>query len=106
MLNLIKELRRREVFRTVGFYVGISWILIEGTSVMLPAFDAPQWVLRTVIIVAIIGLPIAIVLAWFFDINESGIEFQSSADELPVVPFGGRSDAVGHCSLSGPGGDA
>ena len=90
MLNLIKELRRREVFRTVGFYVGISWILIEAASVMLPAFEAPDWALRGVIIVAFLGLPIAIVLAWFFDINESGIEVQTDASDTVVVPFGGR----------------
>ena len=90
MLNLIKELRRREVFRTVGFYVGISWILIEASSVMLPAFNAPEWALRGVIILAMVGLPIVIVLAWFFDINESGIEIQADTDDAPVVPFGGR----------------
>lgn len=90
MLNLIKELRRREVFRTVGFYVGISWILIEAASVMLPAFAAPEWALRGVIIVAFLGLPVAIVLAWFFDINESGIEVQADASDTVVVPFGGR----------------
>ena len=90
MLNLIKELRRREVFRTVGFYVGISWILIEAASVMLPAFEAPDWALRGVIIVAFVGLPVAIVLAWFFDINAAGIEVQADSSDTVVVPFGGR----------------
>jgi len=90
MFKLIKELRRREVFRTVGLYVGISWILIEAASVMLPAFEAPDWTLRAVIIVAIIGLPVATVLAWFFDINESGIEIQADASDTVVIPFGGR----------------
>jgi tetratricopeptide (TPR) repeat protein len=90
MQKLIRELRRREVFRTVGLYVGISWILIEASSVMLPAFDAPEWTLRAVIIVAIIGLPITIVLAWVYDITEKGIEVQADVSDLPVVPFGGR----------------
>lgn len=63
MHKLIRELRRREVFRTLGLYVGVFWIFIEGASVFLPAFDAPEWVLRGIIIVAIIGLPIAAVLA-------------------------------------------
>ena len=90
MLNLIKELRRREVFRTVGLYIGIGWIFIEGASVMLPAFDAPAWVLRGIIIVGLIGLPITVVLAWFYDINESGIEVQADRGDTAVVPFGGR----------------
>ena len=43
---------------------------------MLPAFDAPEWVLRAVIILAIVGLPIAVVPAWIFDVTEAGIEVQ------------------------------
>jgi len=90
MHRLIKELRRREVFRTVGLYVGIGWITIEGASVMLPAFDAPEWVLRAVIIIAIIGLPIAVVLAWIYDATDSGIEVTADPTDTVVIPFGGR----------------
>ncbi len=90
MHRLIKELRRREVFRTVGLYVGVGWILIEGASVMLPAFEAPDWALRGVIIVAIIGLPVAALLAWFYDVTESGIETQADPTDTVIVPFGGR----------------
>ena len=93
MQRLIKELRRREVFRTAGLYVGVSWILIEGASVMLPAFDAPEWALRAVILVAIIGLPVVIVLAWFYDVTESGIEVQADPTDTVILPFGkGRRD--------------
>jgi tetratricopeptide (TPR) repeat protein len=91
MLKLIRELRRREVFRTVGLYVGISWILIEASSVMLPAFEAPDWALRAVIILAVVGLPIVIVLAWVYDITDKGIEVQADASDTQVIPFGGRS---------------
>ena len=90
MLKLIRELRRREVFRTVGLYVGISWILIEGASVMLPAFDAPEWLLRGIIIAAIVGLPISVVLAWIYDVTETGIEVQADPTDTVVTPFGGR----------------
>ena len=90
MRKLIVELRRREVFRTLGLYIGICWILIEASSVMLPAFGAPDWTLRAVIICAIIGLPITTVLAWVYDVTESGIEVQATTDDVPVIPFGGR----------------
>jgi tetratricopeptide (TPR) repeat protein len=90
MHRLIKELRRREVFRTVGLYVGIGWITIEAASVMLPAFDAPEWVLRVIIILAIIGLPIAIVLAWIYDVTDSGVEVQGDPTDTVIIPFGGR----------------
>ena len=90
MHKLIKELRRREVFKTVGLYVGISWITIEASSVMLPAFGAPDWTLRAIIILAVIGLPITVVLAWIYDITEGGVQVQDETDDGPVVPFGGR----------------
>ena len=90
MRRLIKELRRREVFRTVGLYIGIFWIVIEASSVFLPAFDAPDWVLRGVIIVAVMGLPVTVVLAWIYDVSDSGIEVQGGPTDTVVVPFGGR----------------
>jgi tetratricopeptide (TPR) repeat protein len=90
MANLIRELRRREVFRTAGLYVGVAWILIEASSVLLPAFEAPEWVLRALIILAVIGLPVTIVLAWVYDVTESGIEVQGDPTDTVVVPFGGR----------------
>lgn len=89
-MKLIRELRRREVFRTAGLYVGIAWITIEAASVLLPAFEAPEWALRALIIAAIVGLPVAIVLAWIYDITDSGIEVQDAATDTVVIPFGGR----------------
>jgi hypothetical protein len=90
MRRLIKELRRREVFRTVGLYIGIFWIVIEASSVFLPAFDAPDWVLRGIIIVAVMGLPVTAVLAWIYDVSDSGIEVQGDPTDTVVVPVGGR----------------
>ncbi|MGW8369179.1 MAG: tetratricopeptide repeat protein, partial [Gammaproteobacteria bacterium] len=90
MHKLIKELRRREVFRTAGLYVGIAWIAVEVSSVLFDAFEAPDWALQAVIIIAVIGLPVTIVLAWVFDITEKGIEVQAEATDTMVIPFGGR----------------
>jgi tetratricopeptide (TPR) repeat protein len=90
MHRLIKELRRREVFRTAGLYVGIAWIVVEVSSVIFDAFEAPDWALQAVIILAVIGLPVTIVLAWVFDITERGIEVQADATDTTVIPFGGR----------------
>ena len=90
MQKFIRELRRREVFRTAGLYVGIAWIVIEGASVLLPAFEAPDWVLRALIYVAVIGFPVTLVLAWVYDITDKGIEVQADPTDTVVAPFGGR----------------
>lgn len=90
MQRFIRELRRRAVFRTAGLYVGICWIAIEASSVVLPAFEAPEWTMRAIIIAAIVGFPITLVLAWVYEITDRGIVVQEDAADTVVIPFGGR----------------
>jgi len=95
MHKLIKELRRREVFRTAGLYVGICWIVIEVSSVFLPAFEAPDWILRALIIAALVGFPITVVLAWVYDFTDKGVVVQDEATDTTVIPaFGRKGDFV------------
>jgi tetratricopeptide (TPR) repeat protein len=74
MKKLLAELRRREVFRTVGLYIGGVWIVLQVADVVLPAYDTPLWVYQALIGVALAGLPVAIALAWMFDVTDEGIE--------------------------------
>jgi len=90
MSNFIQELRRRNVFRVAGLYVGVSWILIEASSVLLPTFEAPEWALRWLVIVTFIGFPVALVLAWVFEITERGVLRESEIDAATKPLVGGR----------------
>jgi tetratricopeptide (TPR) repeat protein len=90
MNKIIKELRRREVFRTGGLYVGIAWILIEVSSIILPTFDIAPWVFKMVVIVAFVGFPVVLVLAWFYDITEEGVLREDQKEDLPETLVGGR----------------
>ena len=90
MQRFIRELRRREVFRTLGFYVGVCWILIEAASIVLPAFEAPDWALRGLITVAIVGFPIVGVLAWVYDVSAKGVTVQADPSDTVVPAFGAR----------------
>lgn len=90
MQRFIRELRRRAVFRTAGLYIGVCWIAIEASSVILPAFDAPDWTMRAIIIAAFIGFPIMLVLAWVYEITDRGIVVQEETTDTVVIPFGGR----------------
>lgn len=87
--KLFLELRRREVFRTAGLYIGIAWIVIEVASVLFPAFDLPEQVLRWLVILAVVGFPISLVLAWIFDISDRGIVVQEDATGAASGPVGG-----------------
>ncbi len=90
MQRFISELRRRAVFRTAGLYVGLCWIAIEASSIILPAFDAPEWTMRAIIVAAVVGFPITVVLAWVYEITDKGIIVQDEATDTVVIPFGDR----------------
>jgi tetratricopeptide (TPR) repeat protein len=90
MDGLIRELRRRKVFSSLGLYVGICWLAIQGASIMLPAFEAPAWILRALIILAFAGFPLVAVVAWWFNVTAHGLEHDVGADQALVPSFGAR----------------
>ena len=90
MIRIIRELRRREVFRTLGLYVGVCWLVIEAASILLPTFGAPPWMLRGLIIVAIAGFPVAAVLAWAYDLSVRGVEREGDVVGASVPAAGSR----------------
>ena len=67
--NFWKELLRRKVIRTGLSYAITAWLVIQVLDVILPAFNTPDWVLRAMITILALGLPIAMVVAWSFDIR-------------------------------------
>ncbi len=85
MRKLIKELRRRHVFRTAGLYIGGVWIVLQAANMLLPIYDAPEWILKALITISIIGLPIAVVLSWMFDITDSGVQHDSDVTETTKI---------------------
>ena len=68
-----KELLRRRVVRVAVFYIAGAWILAQAIDLLLDAFDASHY-MRFVVAGLGVGLPVALVLAWVFDITPSGIE--------------------------------
>ena len=90
MIRFLRELRRREVFRTVGLYVGVCWLLIEAASILLPAFDAPTWVLRALVLLTVAGFPVVAVLAWVYDITEGHVVQDVERTDVAVPALGSR----------------
>jgi hypothetical protein len=71
--NLIQELVRRRVFRSAGAYMVIAWVAIQVGSIVFPEFGAPNWALRALIILLIIGFPPAMLLAWTVNFSVRGL---------------------------------
>lgn len=73
MSGFFEELKRRKVYRVAIAYVVASWALAQGLAQVLPVFDIPNSVIRSVIALMLIGFPVVLVLAWVFDITPQGI---------------------------------
>lgn len=73
MRSFLNELKRRSVFRAAAAYSVVAWVMAQGSAVVLPAFDAPDWALRSVIIVLLAGLPLTLLLAWIYELTPQGL---------------------------------
>lgn len=76
-MSLVSELRRRQVFRAAAWYGGLAWFAIQVADTVVPRFDLPDWTVRAVILAALLGLPVVLVLAWFFDLTPGRVRRES-----------------------------
>lgn len=77
--KIIKELRRRRVFRVGGIYIVAAWVVVQVASEAFPGFDIPAQAIRYVWIGAIAGFPVALLFGWFYDITPQGVVRTKSA---------------------------
>jgi TolB-like protein len=82
--NFFAELKRRNVYKVAIAYIVAGWALSQGIAQVFPVFDVPNWVIRLIVMLIIIGLPIALVLAWMFEITPEGIKRTEDVD--PTKP--------------------
>ncbi len=73
MGRMFAELKRRKVFQVAGVYAVTAWLLAQGLALVLETYGAPAWVQPTLIAILIAGLPLAIILAWAFEVTPEGV---------------------------------
>ena len=83
--SFFSELKRRNVYKVAVAYIVGGWALSQGIAQVFPVFDVPNWAIRLVVLLIIIGLPVALVLAWAFEITPQGIKRTETADAMPQV---------------------
>ena len=89
--RFIKELQRRNVFRTGAAYLVVTWLLVQIFDILLGAFAAPAWALRAIVITLAVGFPVAVVLAWIYEITTQGVKrTERVADSASTSPEMGR----------------
>ncbi len=90
--GFLTELKRRNVFRVATTYGVVGWIVVEVASTVLPTFDAPHWILQVLTFVVILGFPLALVLAWAFELTPEGVKRDADVDRSQARgPAGRRS---------------
>lgn len=75
------ELKRRNVYKTAVAYGVFAWLLIQIATQVFPFFDVPNWAVRLVVLILLIGLPVALVCAWVFEITPEGLK---RTEEVPL----------------------
>jgi len=84
-MSLFEELKRRNVVRVGVAYVVIGWVTAQIAEFAFENFGAPEWVLKTIVVILLLGLPIALFFAWAFEMTPDGVKLEKDVD---------RSDSI------------
>src|SRR3954449_9356552 len=75
--ELFGELKRRNVYKVAVAYGVVAWLLIQVATQVFPFFEIPNWAVRLVVLLLILGFPVALILSWTFEITPEGIKRES-----------------------------
>src|SRR5437870_3933258 len=78
--NFFAELKRRNVYKVAIAYAIVAWLLLQAASILFPTFEAPPWTMKVFVAVIALGFPIALVLAWAFELTPEGIKRAEDVD--------------------------
>src|SRR6266496_1848469 len=82
--NLFTELKRRNVYKVAIAYAVVAWLLMQIATQVFPFLEIPNWAIRLVIMLLALGFPVALILAWAFELTPEGIKRTEFADDLPT----------------------
>jgi TolB-like protein/predicted Zn-dependent protease len=91
LTSFFNELQRRNVYKVAATYAVIAWLLIQGASILFPTFEAPGWVMKVFVTAVVAGFPIALILAWAFELTPEGIKRTEDIDRTLQQPSKNRA---------------
>ena len=90
-MSLFAELKRRNVVRVGVAYIVIGWVLAQGAEFAFENYGSPEWVLKTVVVLLLLGLPLALFFAWAFEMTPEGVKREKDVDRSKsITPATGR----------------
>src|SRR5213075_1682833 len=90
-MNFFAELKRRNVYKVAVAYAIVGWLLVQIATQVFPFLEIPTWIVRLVIALVAIGFPIALVIAWAFELTPEGIKRTEDADRDGERPSRSRA---------------
>ncbi|MGB9476489.1 MAG: hypothetical protein WCE87_15600 [Candidatus Udaeobacter sp.] len=87
--HFLSELKRRNVYKVAVAYIVAGWALAQGIAQVFPVFYVPNWAIQLVVVLIVVGFPVAVVLAWAFEITPEGIKRTEDVDITQPHSIGG-----------------
>ena len=85
------ELKRRNVYKVAVAYAVVGWLLTQVATQVFPFFEVPNWGIRLVVLIIALGFPIALIIAWAFELTPEGLKRTEVADRQAAKPFRSRA---------------
>src|SRR5258708_7082858 len=92
--GFFSELKRRRVYSVAVAYVVVAWLLIQVATQVFPFFNIPNWVVRLVVLLTIVGFPVSLVCAWAFEMTPEGIKLEEDVDRRIIRKTGRKLTAL------------
>jgi len=80
--NFFAELKRRNVYKVAVAYAVVGWLLVQVATQVFPFFEIPNWTVRLVVLAIVIGFPVALVVAWAFELTPQGLKRTEDVDPV------------------------
>ena len=95
--NFLAELKRRNVYKVAVAYAVVGWLVIQVTATIVPALHLPEGVTTTVVVLVLVGFPIALVISWAFEMTPEGMKRTAnvSSEEVRSMPHWSKKKFVG-----------
>src|SRR4029077_2344495 len=84
--NFFAELKRRHVYRVAIAYAVVAWLLVQVATQVFPFFEIPNWVVRLVVLLTVLGFPVALVIAWAFEMTPEGLKRNADIEPNEYIP--------------------
>lgn len=85
MHSFFEELKRRNVYKVAVAYLAVAWVIIQVATQTFPFFEIPNWAVRVIILISALGFPVALVIAWAFEITPQGVVRTEMVDRVQAA---------------------